>query len=422
VSTVLAVWSQGRCLGEIGIQQGRWRFMYDAAWIDWPDAFPLSPHFPFVKEPFIDTADDKRVEWFFENLLPEGGLREALARCAGVSSQDTLALLRRYGEESAGALMILPAGTTCPTDNRYVPLAVGELRKRLTTTAGTPLLASSENLHMSLAGVQNKLGVRVKDDDLFLPQGAAASTHILKPENQHSDFPFCPANEFFCMQLAAQLNLPVPDISLRHLPEAVYLVRRFDRVVSGQAVQRKHQIDLCQLLNKWVGYKYESHGGVTSRDLFNSLDQLVQSAVARDRVLRWMVFNYLIGNTDAHGKNLAFMVGRAGIELAPFYDLLCVQAWLPDSAMAMSIQGENRPGWIGLAHWNALAAEAGVPESLVYAYLRRLAERIEAAADPLIGDGSFIEDERDFLAQKVIPVIRERVGYVREALMSEHSA
>jgi len=416
VTTALVVWSQGRRLGDISLEQGRWQFAYAAEWPGWPDAFPLSPHFPFQKAAFVDSADNKRVEWFFENLLPEGGLREALARCAGVSSRDTLGLLRRYGEESAGALTLLPAGTPFPADSRYLPLTIDDLRKRITATAGTPLLASSDSLHMSLAGVQNKLGVRMKDDALFLPQGAAASTHILKPENQQADFPFCPANEFFCMRLAAELGLPVPDVSLRHLPEAVYLVSRFDRVVTGQDVQRNHQIDLCQLLNKWVGYKYESHGGVTSRDLFDSLDQLVRPAVARDRVLRWMVFNYLIGNTDAHGKNLAFMVDSDGVDLAPFYDLLCVQAWLPDSTLAMSIHGENRPGWIEAGHWNALAAEAGVPASLMRSYLQRLSERVEAAADKLLDDDSFVAAEREFIVQNVTPVIRERVGYLQAAL------
>ena len=138
--------------------------------------------------------------------------------------------------------------------------------------------------------------------------------------------------------------MPVPDVSLRHLPEAVYLVWRFDRVVSGQAVQRKHQIDLCQLLNKWVDYKYESHGGVTGQDLFNSLALLVQPAVARDRVLRWMIFNYLIGNTDAHGKNLAFIVGREGMALAPFYDLLCVHALRDDMRAPLEYDRVQR-GW-----------------------------------------------------------------------------
>jgi len=416
VTTALVVWSQGKRLGDITLEQGRWQFAYAAEWLGWPYAFPLSPHFLLQKAVFVDSADNKRVEWFFENLLPEGGLREALARCAGVSSRDTLGLLRRYGEESAGALTLLPAGTPFQADSRYVPLTTDDLRKRLTATAGIPLLASSDNLHMSLAGVQNKLGVRVKADAFFLPQGAAASTHILKPENQQVDFPFCPANEFFCMRLAAELGLPVPDLSLHHLPEALYLVSRFDRVVTGQDVQRNHQIDLCQLLNKWVGYKYESHGGVTSRDLFNSLDQLVRPAVARDRVLRWMVFNYLIGNTDAHGKNLAFMVGPNGVDLAPFYDLLCVQAWLPDSTMAMSIHSENRPGWIEARHWSSLAAEAGVPASLLRSYLQRLSERIEAAAGKLLGDDSFVEAEREFIAQNIISVIRERVSYVQTAL------
>lgn len=421
MTAALTVWSQGRRLGAITLVQGRWQFAYATEWLDWPDAFVLSPHFPFQEAVFIDSADDKRVEWFFENLLPEGGLREALARVAGVSSRDTLGLLRRYGEESAGALTLLPAGTPFPADSHYLPLALDDLRKRITATVGVPLLASSDNLHMSLAGVQNKLGVYVKNDAFFLAQGAAASTHILKPENQQTDFPFCPANEFFCMRLAAEMGLPVPDVGLLHLPEAVYRVSRFDRVVTGQAVQRRHQIDLCQLLNKWVGYKYESHGGITSRDLFNSLDQLVQPAVARDRVLRWMIFNYLIGNTDAHGKNLAFMVDSNGVDLAPFYDLLCVQAWLPDSTMAMSIHSENRPGWIEAGHWCALAAEAGVPESLVRSYLQRLTDRVETLADTLVGDDSFVEREREFLVQNVIPVVRERVGYIRGTLVGARS-
>ncbi len=416
MNAALAVWSQGRKLGEISLEQGRWQFVYATEWLDWPGAFPLSPHFPVGKEPFIDTADDKRVEWFFENLLPEGGLREALARCAGVSSQDTLALLKRYGEESAGALTVLFAGAAFPTDSNYIPLAMDDLRQRITVTAAVPLLGSSENLHMSLAGVQNKLGVRMKDDAMFLPQGDAASTHILKPENQNADFPFCPANEYFCMRLAAVLGLPVPDVSLHHLPEAVYRVSRFDRVTSEQGVQRKHQIDLCQLLNKWVGYKYESHGGISSRDLFNSLDQLAQPAVARDRILRWMIFNYLIGNTDAHGKNLAFMVDSNSVDLAPFYDLLCVQAWLPDSTMAMSIHSENRPGWIEAGHWRALAVEAGVPASLLRSYLQRLSDRIEAEADKRLDDDSFVKDESKFIVQNIIPVIHERVRYVRAVL------
>jgi len=40
---------------------------------------------------------------------------------------------------------------------------------------------------------------------------------------------------------------------------------------------------------------------------------------------RWVTLNYLIGNADAHGKNLSVLVHGTGYRLAPFYDLL--PAW-----------------------------------------------------------------------------------------------
>lgn len=84
-------------------------------------------------------------------------------------------------------------------------------------------------------------------------------------------------------------------------------MQRFDRHVdeAGQ-VSRLHQIDLCQLLNRWAGYKYESEGGVTFEEAFRALDQTRQPAVSRNQLLRWLIFNYIVGNSDAHAKNIAF--------------------------------------------------------------------------------------------------------------------
>ncbi|HXN15900.1 MAG TPA: HipA domain-containing protein, partial [Usitatibacter sp.] len=45
-------------------------------------------------------------------------------------------------------------------------------------------------------------------------------------------------------------------------------------------------------------------------------------ALTRIRLFRWCAFNALVGNADAHLKNLSFLVSPAGIELAPHYDLL----------------------------------------------------------------------------------------------------
>jgi serine/threonine-protein kinase HipA len=416
MNQVLAIWSEGKRVGEVAVEQGRWRFTYNDDWLKDKQAFQLSPHFPFQAETFIDSSDDKRVEWFFENLLPEGGMREALARQAHLSSEDSFGLLSRYGEESAGALILLAAGASYPEKSRYIELTHDDLRSRIARATNTPLLASSENLHMSLAGVQNKLGVLFNADKMSLPEGAAASSHILKPDNDNTAFKCCPANEFFCMRLARELGLAVPDVTLLHIPETIYLTTRFDREITPEGITRKHQIDLCQLLNKWVGYKYESHGGITAHDLFSALELVIQPAVARGHVIRWIIFNYLIGNNDAHAKNLSFLVTHKGIRIAPFYDLLCVQAYLPESVLAMSIDGENKPGWIEAKHWNNLAVDAGISKRLLKEYLEHQSENIETAAKKIVSLPDFTVDEVNFLKDSVLDVIRQRVGFIRSVL------
>ena len=43
------------------------------------------------------------------------------------------------------------------------------------------------------------------------------------------------------------------------------------------------------------------------------------------------MFNYLIGNANAHAKNVSILISDKGCEIAPFYDLLCVRAYGDDS-------------------------------------------------------------------------------------------
>ena len=61
---------------------------------------------------------------------------------------------------------------------------------------------------------------------------------------------------------------------------------------------------------------------------FEILSQLVNltvnKAVARRTLLQWAFFQFLIGNTDAHGKNFSFYVRPEGLEPAPWYDLVSV--------------------------------------------------------------------------------------------------
>lgn len=410
--------ADGSRVGVLSVDSGTWSFEYEIRW----DRFPLSPTLALTTRNHCDQPSAKPVEWFFENLLPEGRLRELIATRDRIDARDTWGLLARHGQDTAGALSLKADGSREVRKSGLTSISASQLQKKIVAarTRHLPLMASWSELRMSLAGAQEKLGLRIDaKGNMFVPQGSSASTHIVKPDNASSDFPFCPANEFFCMRLAHQLALPVPQVGLLHLPEPLYVVARFDRLPGrGTAVRRIHQIDLCQMLGVAPSKKYESEGGLGLHDLFGALNPgfIERPIVATRAVIQWIVFNYLIGNLDAHAKNIGFLMPASRARLAPFYDLLCVEAYLPRQPMAMAIAGENRPGWIEAAHWDSLARDARIAPTAVRQTLTAMVEAMPAAIARVIDDPRLLPAERDFLRRRVVTVIEERISFAREAI------
>lgn len=427
----LRVLSDGALLGTLDVVEGRWSFSYAADWT----LHPLAPGFPLTTRDYQDVGEHRPVEWFFENLLPEGRLRELIAFRDRIDPRDSWAFLVRHGQDTAGALSLVttnaegavPGEVLVPLSKEALQTKIEESRKR-----NLPLMASWDEIRMSLAGAQEKLGLRLDPDgSMYLPEGTAASTHIVKPENASADFPFCPANEFFCMRLADELKIPVPKVDLRHLPEPLYVIERFDRTrpkpkkgEEGAPIKRLHQIDLCQALGVSPTRKYESEGGLGLHHLFEVLlgPFIDRPAVAVNAVVQWVAFNYLIGNLDAHAKNIAFLLRGHKAEVAPFYDMLCVEAYLPRATMSMSIAGENKPGWVEGIHWDALAYEARVAPRLVRGVLTRMNAALPDAISKVIGDERLLSSERDFIRDKILPVITERQEFLADALKSLQSS
>lgn len=428
--TALTVSANGIPVGTLEVEEGRWKFGYATEW----NAFALSPNLPISTREFKDSANAKPVEWFFENLLPEGRLRDLIAVRDRIDSRDTWALLIRHGQDTAGALSLIPGGFEAMAEEILLPLSQDALQAKIEASRARnlPLMASWEEIRMSLAGAQEKLGLRIDASGaMFLPEGSAPSTHIVKPENASADFPHCPANEFFCMRLAHELKVPVPAVGLLHLPEPLYVIERFDREPSargggmapGKAFRRIHQIDLCQALGVAPSKKYESEGGLGLHQLFAVLRGafIERPIVAANAVIQWVVFNYLTGNLDAHAKNIAFLMRGHKAVVAPFYDMLCVDAYLPRQTMSMAIAGENKPGWVEGPHWDAMAYEADVAPRLVRGVLSRMSAGLPEAISRVIGDERLLPVERNFLREKVLPVIEERRGFVADVLKSRQS-
>lgn len=213
---------------------------------------------------------------------------------------------------------------------------------------------------MSISGVQPKLSVKLfgKTSTPHLKVSAEGGQYILKPQVQA--FKNLPENEELCMRIAGDLGIDVPPHCLVHLKDKslAYVVKRFDR-----AGRRKiHQEDFAQILGKAdkydgsveeIGRKLKDVSGVPGLDV-----QLFFERV---------VFNFLIGNGDAHVKNYSMIYDDAGrVRLAPAYDLVCSRIVIPHEAdeSALTIQGKKSR--IRRKDIDLLADHFGIPGKIRY--------------------------------------------------------
>lgn len=307
----------GQTVGVLRDEGGYWTFEYDPTWLAGPGRYPISPGLPLQGDKIVDAGSQRPVQWFCDNLLPEEDARKLLARDAEVDVDDAWGLLAYFGAESAGAVTLLPPGTT-PAAAGVRLLSDEELQHRIDELPRRSLSADSPK-RMSLAGAQAKLPVTVRDGQLHEPIGSECSTHVLKPDSKTEGFPHTAINEAFCMHLARHDRLPVPASEFLATPSPIYLVERFDRKLSARGVERVHTLDGLQLLSLDRQLKYPK----ASVESLNACIGLCRTqAQARLSLYRWAIFNALIGNNDAHMKNVSFYVGPAGVSLAPFYDLV----------------------------------------------------------------------------------------------------
>ena len=368
---------------EVGSLQevaGLWSFQYTPDWLANPKGFALSPHIPLSAQPLLDGASQRPVQWYFDNLLPEEDQRVLLAKDARLDAADAFGLLAWYGAESAGSVTLLPPEAAPQTIELLRPLPDDALQARIRQLPKSPLTHAAIK-RMSLAGAQHKLAVVLEDGALFEPAGATPSTHILKPDHPDADYPHSVINEWFVMRLARRLGLDVPEVHRRYVPSPVYLIDRFDRVAGAQGWQRRHAIDACQLLGLDRSFKYTQG----SMDSLAALANACHSpAVARSRLFGWPVFNVLVGNSDAHLKNLSFLVSHEGVQLAPFYDLLSVATYDSPAFDKSGWPAQTQLAWpiLGVRHFSdirrGLLLEAGVALNLVKGTAERLLENLRS--------------------------------------------
>lgn len=406
----LDVWAGQERVGVLGHDPNanQFRFDYAPAWRDAGRGFPLSPQLP-LQRPADESAErhSAQVRQFFENLLPEGEALDHAAQSAGTTRSNLVGLLIALGQETAGALRVTLADGQAaePADagaERLREITPAQLSERIRERANLPFSVWDGKVRLSIAGYQDKIAVYEREGRWYLVEGGRlASTEIVKPAPVRPQLAGLPANEHLCMQLARCVGLAVAPTRLVHVPEPVLLVRRFDRAEVAGGVQRLHIVDGCQALGLSVAMKYErAYGdgadvahlrdGVGFPKLFSLVDQSPLPAVDRLGLLRWAIFQVLIGNTDAHGKNVSFFCDARGLRLAPAYDLVCagaLDAGFADT-YAMAYGDAFSEPELNPYEWGHFAHQCGLPFRLVAHELDTLAGKVIAAMDALVAEAA----------------------------------
>jgi len=384
----------------------RFAFEYDAAWQQNESAYSISPHIRVS----ADEASSSTVRRFLENLLPEGRALDIVASTNQVSKNNIYGLIRELGRETSGALsFVADEDARVERGTRRREISRAELKQRIDERAEVPFAVWDERVRMSIAGYQDKLAVYLDGERMYLVEGELASTHILKPEPLTQRLSMLVANEHFGMSLATRLGLAVAPISILRVPDPVLVVERFDRLRVSNGVRKVHIIDGCQALNLPVSYKYERNfgsgqdvrdirEGVSFARLFSAVDYTVAKAVTQLALVRWALFQFLLGNSDAHGKNVSFFCRPDGLALAPFYDLVSVVQYEGlDHELAMAYGDEFQLENIRPFDWATFGAHTSTPRTLLAREMRRMGTAAPAAAAAQAADAVYAGTEIDLV-------------------------
>lgn len=337
---------------------GRLRLLeggFDSSEFRFERGYSEAPNRPVLGQTFLDDPRPRssrvRIPAFFSNLLPEGALRELLARRAGVHPSREFFLIRELGLDLPGAIIVRPDG-----DLDAPPAEVGsELPAPVST---------GEPLRFSLAGLQLKFSAERAADRWRLPVHGHGGRWLLKvADARHPDVPL---NEWAMMTLASKAGLTVPSVELIDVaaveglpPEVTFaepqalLVRRFDRM---EGPTRIHTEDFLQVLDRHPdGHDVKYRAG--------SYDQLARVTAALGGVedlkefVQRLAFNAFIGNGDAHLKNWSLWYPDArNARLAPAYDLVSTIQYIDDPSVALKLSGLKRYDELGISAFTRLAA------------------------------------------------------------------
>lgn len=361
---------------------------------------------PVLGQIFLDNPDKvwstrARVPPWFSNLLPEGVLRELIAKQAGVPATREFLLLHHLGEDLPGAVRIVPDDSGGEVSDG------GRPAEQEGTEAG-------DAWHFSLAGVQLKFSARRSERGLTIPVAGRGGDWIVKlPDARFRDVP---RTEYATMRWAEASGIAIPEMNLIPIADITGLppsygdfaeplalaVRRFDRPAPETRV---HMEDFAQILDLYPEEKYTKYNYQTLAILIKSL--CFESSLAE--YIHRVVFMVASGNGDMHHKNWS-MIYPDGIiaSLSPAYDLVSTIQYNPEDKMALNLGGSKRWEDVTEETFRGMARKIGVEEGMMSLWVDRARTTILDTWQKNKGDFGYDAQARDTIERHFarVPLLR----------------
>ena len=364
-------------------------FSYSKEYIERNDSRAVSVSLPIQDEAF----SPERTKVFFDGLLPEGFMRKSIATNMHFDENDYLSILYSLGQECLGAIRIDESDEIQESSYEAITKAQVEELAAEGTTKSTEIVIKT---HLSLTGASGKVGLYYDDKEgrWYLPCGLAPSTHIVK--QSHIRLDGIVTNEQLSMLAGQKCGIDIPESFIINAgkgidSEVLFATKRYDRVIdetssaigSLKRPYRLHQEDFAQAMGIASFEKYERDGLNYAEKMFEIIRKYAKRPLD-DQIRLWnrIVFNFVLGNTDAHIKNYSLLYDphMEGISLSPAYDMISTVIY--ESAtrdMSFNIGGIRNLDSIDEERFRALAASVGIGEKIAMNNYHKVLDLFENA-------------------------------------------
>lgn len=306
------------------------QFRYSEAFLDSPDAYPLSPMGPPLNRDIHTYVSSGRdFPGFIDDILPDDWGRKIIATRLRARFVDTMTVLRHIGEGlSTGSYRITPKGD--------IPNWV----------FGIPYERAERLAKCIYSGELHQLGGHADDVALLLRGGSGTGgarpkllvTHQATPQllklNKRSDAFNMAGVEWASLEVMRLSGLEVAQAKVVNFAGNIdgILVERFDINQSGAQLP---MATINGLLKNPLDQEdplygtYEDIANCIRRYSYRPEDDLLQ-------LLGQLLINQALANTDDHLRNFSMMKDDSGWRMTPAYDVLPQQTFSTEHAIGFN--------------------------------------------------------------------------------------